>query len=93
MLALSREHRGKSSDSVGDRETRHAPHTTRHSARLFHFPPRLLNAAGRLPGLDALRKLTASLYVDSEPLRRDLGWPPPFTMDEGLRRTLAKTRE
>ena len=43
---------------------------------------------GRLPGFGALRKLTSSLYVDSEPLRRDLGWTPPFTMEEGLRRTL-----
>jgi len=58
-------------------------------ARLFHFPPSLLKAAGRLPGLGALHKLTSSLYVDSEPLRRDLGWTPPFTMEQGLRRTLA----
>ena len=65
---------------------------SRHSARLFHFPPSLLEAAGRLPGLGALRKLTSSLYVDSEPLRRDLGWTPPFAMEEGLRRTLAKTK-
>jgi nucleoside-diphosphate-sugar epimerase len=70
------------SDSVGDIETRH-------SARLFPFPPSLLKAAGRLPGLGALKKLTSSLYVDSEPLCRDLGWTPPFTMEEGLRRTLA----
>ncbi len=65
---------------------------TPREARLFHFPPSLLKAAGRLPGLGALRKLTSSLYVDSEPLRRDLGWTPPFTMEEGLRRTLAKTK-
>lgn len=58
-------------------------------ARLFHFPPSLLKAAGRLPGLGALRKLTSSLYVDSEPLRRDLGWTAPFSMEQGLRRTLA----
>jgi nucleoside-diphosphate-sugar epimerase len=61
---------------------------TPREARLFPFPPSLLKAAGRLPGLGALRKLTSSLYVDSEPIRRDLGWTPPFTMDEGLRRTL-----
>ena len=80
--AWSREH--------GDRvKTRHTPHPTRHSARLFRFPPSLLKAAGRLPGLGALRKLTSSLYVDSEPIRSDLGWTPPFTMEEGLRRTLA----
>jgi nucleoside-diphosphate-sugar epimerase len=90
--AGSREHGSKSSDSVGDRETSHTPHTARHSARLFHFPPILLNAAGRLPGLGALHKLTSSLYVDSEPLRRDLGWTPPFTMEEGLWRTWAKTQ-
>jgi nucleoside-diphosphate-sugar epimerase len=69
----------------------HLPATPR-EARLFPFPPSLLKAAGRLPGLGALHKLTSSLYVDSEPLRRDLGWTPPFTMEEGLRRTLAKTK-
>lgn len=57
--------------------------------RLFPFPESLLKAMGRLPGLGALRKLTSSLCVDSEPIRRDLGWTPPFTMEEGLRRTLA----
>jgi nucleoside-diphosphate-sugar epimerase len=77
------------SDSVGDNETRHTPLFTRHSARLFPLPPSFLKAAGRLPGLGALRKLTSSLYVESEPLRRELGWKPPFTMEEGLRRTLA----
>lgn len=65
-------------------------HATRYSPRLFPFPESLLKAIGRLPGLGALRKLTSSLYVDSEPIRRDLGWTPPFTMEEGLRRTLAK---
>ena len=58
-------------------------------ARLFPFPESLLKVMGLLPGLGALRKLTSSLYVDSEPIRRDLGWIPPFTMEEGLRRTLA----
>ena len=62
----------------------------RHSLRLFPFPESILKAAGRLPGLGALRKLTSSLYVDSEPIRRELGWTPPFTMEVGLRRTLAK---
>lgn len=75
----------------GDLSSLRSGSRARHSARLFHFPPSLLNAAGRLPGLGALRKLTSSLYVDSEPIRRDLGWTPPFTMDEGLRRTLASS--
>jgi nucleoside-diphosphate-sugar epimerase len=81
------------SDSVGDRETRHMPHGAGHSARLFRFPPSLLKAVGRLPGLGALRKLTSSLYVDSEPIQRELGWIPPFTIEEGLRRTLMAPTE
>jgi nucleoside-diphosphate-sugar epimerase len=57
-------------------------------ARLFPFPESILKALGRLPGLGALRKLTSSLYVDSEPLREDLGWSPRFTIDDGLIKTL-----
>jgi nucleoside-diphosphate-sugar epimerase len=97
--AGSVEHGGKSGDSVGVSETSHTfgrrgdpsplRSGSRHPARLFPFPPSLLNAAGRLPGLGALRKLTSSLYIDSGPIRRDLGWTPLFRMDEGLRRTLA----
>jgi nucleoside-diphosphate-sugar epimerase len=30
------------------------------------------------------------LVTRSPPIRRELGWTPPFTMEEGLRRTLAK---
>ena len=93
------------SDSVGDRETRHtfgrwgdlsslrSGSRARQSARLFRFPPSLLKAAGWLPGLGALRKLTSSLYVDSEPIQRELDWIPPFTMEEGLRRTLMAPTE
>ena len=80
-----------------NREGSHRPPSTsnsslanRHSARLFPFPESILKALGRLPGLGALRKLTSSLYVDSEPLREDLGWSPRFTMDEGLVKTLQK---
>ena len=71
----------------------HSSHVTRHTSlppRLFPFPESILKALGHLPGLGALRKLTSSIYVDSEPIRRELGWTPPFTMEEGLRRTLAK---
>jgi nucleoside-diphosphate-sugar epimerase len=57
-------------------------------ARLFPFPESILKALGRLPGLGALRKLISSLYVDSEPLREDLGWSPRFTIDDGLIKTL-----
>lgn len=73
----------------GQATGRSLPVTRYHSPRLFPFPESALKALGRSPGLGALRKLTSSLYVDSEPIRRELGWTPPFTMKEGLRRTLA----
>lgn len=79
-----------SSDSVPNQPRRNQLPAARHSIRLFPFPESLLKATGGLPGLGALRKLTSSLYVDRDPLRRDLGWTPPLTMEEGLRRTLAK---
>jgi nucleoside-diphosphate-sugar epimerase len=50
-------------------------------ARLFPFPPRLLGLA---PGL---RSLVDSLDVDDRALREELGWRPPFTLEEGLRLT------
>ena len=61
---------------------------SRRTLRLFPFPESILKALGRLPGLGALRKLTSSLYVDSEPVRKDLGWSPRFTIDVGLVKTL-----
>jgi nucleoside-diphosphate-sugar epimerase len=78
------------SGSVSDKITRHPLLSTRYSARLFPFPVVILKALGRLPCLGALRKLTSSLYVDGEPIRRDLGWIPRFSMEEGLRRTLCE---
>ena len=78
------------SSSVSDKNTRHPSLVTRVSARLFPFPENALKAMGRLPGLGALGKLTSSLYVDSEPLCKDLGWNPRFTMEEGLLKTLIR---
>lgn len=76
------------SGSVSDKNTPHSSLATRDSARLFPFPESILKALGRLPGLVALRKLTSSLYVDSEPLRKDLSWSPRFTMEDGLVKTI-----
>jgi nucleoside-diphosphate-sugar epimerase len=76
------------SGSVSDKNTRHSSLATRHTLRLFPFPESILKALGHLPGLGAFRKLTSSLYVDSEPVRKDLGWSPRFTIDEGLIKTL-----
>jgi len=88
----------RANDEV-EREARSVEHGTggggiaseresRRSARVFHFPRRLLKGAGQLPGLGALRKLSSSLYVDSEPLHRALGWTPPYSMHEALVETL-----
>jgi len=84
---IDEDERGKIGDGSA---TRHPSPVTRYSPRLFPFPESILKALGHLPGLGALRKLTSSLYVDSEPIWRELGWTPPFTMEEGLRRTLVK---
>ena len=47
-------------------------------ARLFPFPPALLPS----------ERLTGSLVIDDGELRA-LGWRPPFSMEEGLKRTAA----
>jgi UDP-glucose 4-epimerase len=57
-------------------------------ARLFPFPQFLLKLAGRLVGKsDQVDRLLGSLRIDSGKIRRELGWQPPFTVQEGLRRT------
>jgi nucleoside-diphosphate-sugar epimerase len=58
------------------------------SARLFPIPLSLMRLAGELTGKSAaVNRLTGSLTVDSSKIRRELGWTPPFTMEEGLRET------
>jgi len=58
------------------------------SARLFPFPLRLMQLIGKLTGkIGSVNRLTGSLTVDSAKIRRELGWKPPFTMEEGLRET------
>ena len=57
-------------------------------ARLIPFPVSLMRLAGKLTGKSgAVNRLTGSLTVDSSKIQRELGWKPPFTMDEGLRET------
>jgi nucleoside-diphosphate-sugar epimerase len=50
-------------------------------ARLWPFPPALLRFA---PGLS---RLAESLEADDRAIREELGWRPPFTLEEGLRLT------
>ena len=59
------------------------------NSRSFYFPPGLLRAAASLLGrADQIDRLFGSLRVNDEKLRRELGWSPPYTMEQGLRATV-----
>lgn len=58
------------------------------SNRMFYIPPVLLRAAASLLGRSAqVDRLFNSLLVDDSRIRRDLGWTPPYTLEQGLRAT------
>ena len=57
-------------------------------ARLLPVPASWLSAAARIMGRQALAtRLCGSLQVDTSKARTVLGWLPPDTVDEGLRKT------
>lgn len=57
-------------------------------SRSFYFPPVLMRAAAALLGRSAqIDRLFGSLRVDDEKIRRELGWVPPYTLEQGLRAT------
>lgn len=57
-------------------------------ARLFAFPPVLLRTAGGAIGRgDAMAALTESLQVDISRIKTELGWRPPFSLEQGLAET------
>jgi len=57
-------------------------------ARLFPVPVSFMRLAGKLSGKGGVvNRLMGSLIVDSTKIRRDLGWKPPFTLEEGLAET------
>jgi len=59
-------------------------------ARLLPVPAAALKLAGKLTGKSAaIARLTGSLRVDGSALGSDLGWQPPYTVDQGLERTAA----
>lgn len=56
--------------------------------RMFPFPSRLMRLAGTLIGKSsAVDRLLGSLTVNNAKIFSELGWAPPFTMNEGLRET------
>jgi nucleoside-diphosphate-sugar epimerase len=80
---------------VSDRQDVSTPELIRHIAtafgiqpRLWPFPPTLISAAAALLGKrDTADRLIGSLAVDSSKIVRELGWNPPYTMEEGLAAT------
>lgn len=61
------------------------------TARMFSVPVSLLQAAATLTGRrDMLQRLVGSLTVDINKARNQLGFTPPVTVSEGLRRTAAE---
>jgi UDP-glucose 4-epimerase len=61
---------------------------TRKPSRLFRLPIPLLKAFSVLLGRSSdLDRLTGSLVLDCGRIRSELGWKPPFSVEEGLRET------
>ena len=53
------------------------------------MPVILLKFAGMLINkYQELRRLTDSLQLDSEKIRNDIGWTPPYSLTEGLKETV-----
>jgi nucleoside-diphosphate-sugar epimerase len=58
--------------------------------RLWPLPQSVLWAMGWLAGQQAaIDRLLGSLQIDSQKIRCELGWHPPFSVDRGLAETAA----
>ncbi|MBI3715414.1 MAG: NAD-dependent epimerase/dehydratase family protein [Betaproteobacteria bacterium] len=58
-------------------------------ARMFPFPPALLEACGALIGRgDTVRRLTRSLELDDRAIRTEIGWRAPRTFENGIGETV-----
>jgi nucleoside-diphosphate-sugar epimerase len=57
-------------------------------SRLLPFPSGVMKLAGKILGkAQVVERLLGSLQVDSSKIRKELGWTPPFTMEQGLENT------
>lgn len=57
--------------------------------RLFPVPIFLIKLVGKIIGkYDAIDRLVGSLTIDSSKIRRELDWKPPYTMEQGLQKTV-----
>ena len=51
--------------------------------------PSWLRLVGKVTGKSAeIERLLSSLQVDSSPFRQELGWQPPYTLEQGLKATV-----
>jgi nucleoside-diphosphate-sugar epimerase len=58
------------------------------SANIFSVPRSFLRMGGAMLGkTEVVERMIDSLRVDSGKIRRELGWTPPFTLTEGLKKT------
>ena len=58
------------------------------SRRMLYCPGAVLRLGGWMLGkTNLVSRLIDSLQVDSSAIRRDLGWLPPYSLDQGLRMT------
>ena len=57
--------------------------------RLWRVPPAWLRAVGLITGKSSeVQRLLGSLQLDSTPMRQELGWIPPYSMEQGLAETV-----
>ena len=69
---------------------RHMAQAMGRPAHLLPIPPWLLQAGGTVLGKHAaVQRLCSNLQVDIRKAHDLLGWTPPISVDEGLRRTIA----
>ncbi|MDH2917883.1 MAG: SDR family oxidoreductase [Sideroxydans sp.] len=67
---------------------REIAHALQRPNRSFYFPPSVLRAIASLLGKSAqVDRLFGSLQIDSQKIRTELGWTPPYTLQQGLQTT------